>query len=80
MATLAPQATCPLPHSQRSPDTSGGNKEKAFIAQGGGQETKLIFLAYALCSGRQHTEMISLMCSLKYLYLCVYLLQSQISV
>lgn len=52
-----------------SPGISGGNKEKAFIAQGGSaQESKLIFLAYALCSGRQHTDMISLMfCSLKYL-------------
>lgn len=30
-----PQATCPLPHTQCSPETSRGNKEKAFIAQGG---------------------------------------------
>lgn len=74
MATLAPQAMCALPNSKCSPDSSRGNTEKAFIARGDGQESKLIFLAYALCSRRQHTEMISLMCSLKYFNLGVYLL------
>lgn len=49
-------------------------KRMLSLHRGAGQESKLIFLAYALCSGRQHTEMISLMCSLKYLYLCVSLL------
>lgn len=55
-------------------------KRRLLLHRGAGQESKLNFLAYALCSRRQHTEMISLMCSLKYFYLCVYLLQSQISV
>lgn len=76
MAALAPQSTCPLPHSQCSPGTSRGNKEKVFIAQGGSaQESKLIFLAYALCSGRQHTAhvllfktFISLCILLQFLY------------
>lgn len=49
-------------------------KRMLSLHRGAGQESKLIFLAYALCSGRQHTEMISLTCSLKYLYHCVSLL------
>lgn len=47
----------------------GAIKRRLSLHRGGSvQESKLIFLAYALCSGRQHTDMISLMfCSLKYL-------------
>lgn len=59
----------------------GAIKRRLSLHMGAVQESKPIFPAYALCSGRQHTEMISLMfCSLKYLYLCVFLLLSQISV
>lgn len=52
--------------------TSGSNKEKPFIAQGeAAQESKLMFLAYALCSGRQHTEMISLVLFKIFFTLCI---------
>lgn len=60
---------------------SGAIKRRLSLHRGAVQESKLIFPAYALRSGRQHTEMTSVMfCSLKYLYLCVFLLLSQISV
>lgn len=82
MATLAPQATCPLLDLQCSPDTFWSNKENALIALGINSGVQASFpYAYALCSGRQHTKtMYFMFCSLKYLYICVFLLLSPISV
>lgn len=53
MASLAPQATCPLLDLQCSPDTFWGNKENALIALGTNSGVQASFpYAYALCSGR----------------------------
>lgn len=49
MATLAPQATCPLLDLQCSPDTFWGNKENALISLAISSGVQASFRSLCLC-------------------------------